>query len=221
VIFKNEDGEPPLERDLLIHCRVDANDPNQKKTQRISILDPNLEPLVYPLLFPFGDQSWGIDIPLHQRPNALRTIHRPSENPRTKVTQLQYYGYRFAIRDGFNAFLSAGKLTQQYYVDSYVKTEANRLNYIRMNQNQLRTEKYIGLMDHLQSEAAKQGLLPGKVVILPSSFQGSPRNMAQNYQDAMAIVRNYGKPDYFITMTCNPKWPEISDNLIEGQSSEF
>src|SRR5580698_4045704 len=90
-----------------------------------------------------------------------------------------------------------------------------------MNQNQLRTEKYIGLMDHLQSEAAKQGLLPGKVVILPSSFQGSPRNMAQNYQDAMAIVRNYGKPDYFITMTCNPKWPEISDNLIEGQSSEF
>lgn len=30
--------------------------------------------------------------------------------------------------------------------------------------------------------------------------------MNARYQDAMAIVRNCGKPDYFITMTCNPKW---------------
>jgi hypothetical protein len=33
--------------------------------------------------------------------------------------------------------------------------------------------------------------------------------MAQWYQDAMALVRHYGKPDLFITMTCNPYWPEI------------
>ncbi|UYV81456.1 hypothetical protein LAZ67_20001240 [Cordylochernes scorpioides] len=75
-------------------------------------------------------------------------------------------------------------------------------------------------MDYIQSEAAAQGvpLLPGKAVILPSSFQGSPRNMAQNYQDAMAIVRKHGKPDFFVTMTCNPKWLEIVENLEEGQS---
>ncbi|UYV63730.1 hypothetical protein LAZ67_2005450, partial [Cordylochernes scorpioides] len=78
------------------------------------------------------------------------------------------------------------------------------------------------LMDYIQSEAAAQGvpLLPGKAVILPSSFQGSPRNMAQNYQDAMAIVRKHGKPDFFVTMTCNPKWLEIVENLEEGQSVE-
>ncbi|XP_022177367.1 uncharacterized protein LOC111038543 [Myzus persicae] len=29
----------------------------------------------------------------------------------------------------------------------------------------------------------------------------------------MAIVRKYGKPDLFITFTCNPRWPEIADNL--------
>lgn len=46
----------------------------------------------------------------------------------------------------------------------------------------------------------------GRRVILPSSFVGSPRDMNARYQDAMAIVRNCGKPDYFITMTCNPKW---------------
>jgi hypothetical protein len=29
----------------------------------------------------------------------------------------------------------------------------------------------------------------------------------------MTYVRNYGKPDLFITMTCNPNWLEIKDNL--------
>ncbi|XP_046417440.1 uncharacterized protein LOC124178246 [Neodiprion fabricii] len=35
------------------------------------------------------------------------------------------------------------------------------------------------------------------------------RHMQQQYQDAMAITRKVGRPDLFITMTCNPKWPEI------------
>ena len=29
----------------------------------------------------------------------------------------------------------------------------------------------------------------------------------------MAVVQLYGKPDLFITFTCNPKWHEIRDNL--------
>jgi len=45
--------------------------------------------------------------------------------------------------------------------------------------------------------------------------------MAQNYQDAMAMVRKFGKPDLFITVTCNPKWREITDILEPWQRSEF
>ncbi|XP_053164950.1 uncharacterized protein LOC128350575 [Hemicordylus capensis] len=132
---------------------------------------------------------------------------------------MQYYGYRLSIRDDFNAFLHAGRLTQQYMVDAYVKTEANRLNFVWQNQPKLRVEKYSGLMDHLNEAANATGLIPGKTFILPSSFAGSPRNMLQNYQDAMAIVRKYGKPDLFITMTCNPKWEEIVENLEHGQTA--
>ena len=36
----------------------------------------------------------------------------------------------------------------------------------------------------------------------------------------MAIVREYHKPDYFITMTCNPNWSEIKDNLEPGQTAQ-
>lgn len=34
--------------------------------------------------------------------------------------------------------------------------------------------------------------------------------MFNNFQDAMAICRRYGYPDLFITITCNPQWPEIT-----------
>ena len=43
--------------------------------------------------------------------------------------------------------------------------------------------------------------------------------MMQNYQDAMAIVRMKGKPNLFITMTCNPNWRENKDNLLPGQQA--
>jgi hypothetical protein len=36
----------------------------------------------------------------------------------------------------------------------------------------------------------------------------------------MAIVRKQGKPDLFITMTCNTKWPEIVSALLPGQSAQ-
>uniref|UniRef100_A0A182PFC9 ATP-dependent DNA helicase n=1 Tax=Anopheles epiroticus TaxID=199890 RepID=A0A182PFC9_9DIPT len=57
----------------------------------------------------------------------------------------------------------------------------------------------------------------GRRVILSPSFVGSDRYMTAQYQDSMAIVRAFGKPDLFITITCNPKWPEIIENLLPGQ----
>jgi hypothetical protein len=31
----------------------------------------------------------------------------------------------------------------------------------------------------------------------------------------MAIAREYGKPDIFLTFTCNPRWDEITNELRE------
>ncbi|XP_076049277.1 uncharacterized protein LOC143029952 [Oratosquilla oratoria] len=70
---------------------------------------------------------------------------------------------------------------------------------------------YSGLMDHLARNNENED--PGGPVILPSSFTGSSRNMQQCYQDAMAIVCKYGRPDLFITYTCNPKCREVTENL--------
>jgi hypothetical protein len=38
--------------------------------------------------------------------------------------------------------------------------------------------------------------------------------------DAMALVRKYGKPDIFLTMTRNPNWDEIKNELYPGQCAQ-
>ena len=43
--------------------------------------------------------------------------------------------------------------------------------------------------------------------------------MHQSYLDAMAIVQVFGKPDLFVTMTCNPNWVEIKNNLRFNEES--
>lgn len=38
--------------------------------------------------------------------------------------------------------------------------------------------------------------------------------MRRRYLDAIALVQHFGKPDLFLTMTCNPMWPEIKEHLL-------
>ena len=36
----------------------------------------------------------------------------------------------------------------------------------------------------------------------------------------MAICRHFGKPDFFVTFTCNPNWNEIRQALLPGQQPQ-
>lgn len=126
---------------------------------------------------------------------------------------LQFYSYRLQERLKFNPLLHSGKLSQQFIIDAFLKVEGQRLQWNRQNQKQLRVDQYLGLMDYVQNKAEGQNMRAGRVVILPSSFIGSKRSLQQNYQDAMVLVAKFGKPDLFITFTCNPKWEEIKSEL--------
>ncbi|KAE8739271.1 hypothetical protein FOCC_FOCC015231 [Frankliniella occidentalis] len=55
------------------------------------------------------------------------------------------------------------------------------------------------------------GAVPGRIY-LPESFTGGPRYMKNRYQDAMAIVGRLGNPSYFLTITANAKWDEITQS---------
>jgi hypothetical protein len=112
---------------------------------------------------------------------------------------------------------AAGRLFQQYIVDCYASIEQDRLNWQRQNQESIRAELYQGLRDAVEAgETDAQKV--GRRIVLSSSFIGGDRHMHQLFQDAMSIVGELGKPDLFITVTCNPNWKEIKDELLPGQT---
>nr|XP_046478596.1 uncharacterized protein LOC124217240 [Neodiprion pinetum] len=159
----------------------------------------HVDPMTFPLLFPSGDLGWSYNMK-HVGTNK-------------KISPVQYYGHRLALRRGEaqNQLLRSGRLTQHYVIHAYLTIESQRLLFLRNNQKQLRVECYKGMTDHISNSEANTSdrTRLGNQMILPSSFSGSMRHMQQQYQDAMAITRKVGRPDLFITMTCNPKWPEI------------
>ncbi|XP_071688102.1 uncharacterized protein [Rutidosis leptorrhynchoides] len=107
-----------------------------------------------------------------------------------------------------------------YLVDAYTAVEEQRLKWLHHHQNELRIDLYNNVCDAITRGDTSAASIR-KRIILPSSHTGSPRYMVQNYQDAMALCREYDNPDLFITITSNPRWPEIVTMLcyIEGLRS--
>ncbi|KAL7600244.1 uncharacterized protein LOC111880953 [Lactuca sativa] len=60
----------------------------------------------------------------------------------------------------------------------------------------------------------------GRRVVLPANFIGGPRNMGRKYIDAMTLVQKFGKPDIFLTLTCNPNWPEIKQRMMGNEETQ-
>ncbi|KAL7284959.1 hypothetical protein ACG7TL_000048 [Trametes sanguinea] len=109
------------------------------------------------------------------------------------------------ISDLFNHLLRQFK-----FLDMFSRhLEWSRLQYIRANQLRLQ-----------QEDAEQMGVdtvEPNDNVYLPASFLGSNRWASEQIADSLAIAAMYGPPTFFITMTCNTSWPEITSQLASGQ----
>jgi hypothetical protein len=56
----------------------------------------------------------------------------------------------------------------------------------------------------------------GRLIVLPKNFNGGEHNFRAQFLDAMTLVIQFGKPDYFVTMTCNPYWKQVGRELFPG-----
>ncbi|KAK9056489.1 hypothetical protein SSX86_023850 [Deinandra increscens subsp. villosa] len=194
-------GDSNENRDIIVQTQSGS-------LQRISELHPSYLPLQYPLLFPYGEDGYRVDIPHRDLPCS-------SNSKRSTCTMREFFSYRIQDRvNTFSLILNARRLLQQFLVDAYTMIETERLYFIRANQTVLRCESYEKLIE-AQNQGNTQLSNVGQRVILPSSFTGGARYMMQNYLDAMALCKWFGYPDFFITVTCNPKWPEIMRCLLD------
>ena len=178
VIMPSNAHEAASKRDVVVY-RSPEEHPAGHSLMTIDTIHSMYDPLMYVLMFPFGDKGYSPD------------AHLLTKKPSDCCTTMQYYKYRQMPQggDSFNTIHRMARLFQYYVVDMYAKIEYNRLQYLRYNQSQLHTDLYQGLADAVESSDGQlDGSLLGKKVILPSSFIGSPRYQHQLYQDTMAIV---------------------------------
>jgi hypothetical protein len=189
------------ERDIIIQREAGG-------LEQISALHPAFMALQYPLLFPYAEAGW--------QPGVLYTGAAPAtENAHVRVTMQDYYCYMFHYRKNEpNPYLCYGALSSQAKVDARACVDENRLRYIVQKQADIRMESIQGICDAI-SRGSTEGSEMGKMTILPASHTGGRRYMIQNYHDGIAICREYGPPDFFITFTCNPKWLEIAEAIFE------
>ena len=191
-------GDSHTDRDIIIESC-------SKNLRRISKLHPKFMSLQYPLLFPYGEDGYHTQIPFANQEHCT-----PAK--RQKVTMRAYYAYVIQERVGDNSTLpKGGRLYQQFLVDAFMNVEQERLDFIRSNQENLRTESYKGIQEAIL-RGDINGSSAGKI-ILPSSLTGGPRYMMNNYQDAMAICHYFGNPNLFIAFTCNVNRPEIHGEI--------
>ncbi|GFR71486.1 ATP-dependent DNA helicase PIF1 [Elysia marginata] len=178
-------GDSTGNLDIILRSR----EGDGQELKRINTCHRSYDSLLYILIFPTGCDGWHL---------GLNRIDN------RKLTAADFYKSRLQIHhEDFNIFFKGKKLTELYAVDQWAKVEAGRLDWVRRNKKALRVEKYQGLLDAVQAGDVNE---IGVKVILPSTIYGSPRFYSEAFQDAMAIVRHLGKPDIFITFTCNSKW---------------
>ncbi|XP_012852527.1 PREDICTED: uncharacterized protein LOC105972131 [Erythranthe guttata] len=99
--------------------------------------------LIYPLIFPHGEDGYRDDIPLMETSVSGTRI-------RKKLTMRQYFAYRIQKRFGDSAvLLHSKKLCQQFMVDAFSMVESERLKFIRFNQDKLRVDMYKGIEESI------------------------------------------------------------------------
>ncbi|GKA49641.1 hypothetical protein Tco_0742714, partial [Tanacetum coccineum] len=67
-------------------------------------------------------------------------------------------------------------------------------------------------------EAGWHSRIPSEVVDIRELIDDED-DIIEDEEDAMTLVQDVGKPDIFLTMTCNSNCPEIVENLYEGQTA--
>ncbi|XP_013613951.1 PREDICTED: uncharacterized protein LOC106320129 [Brassica oleracea var. oleracea] len=161
--------------------------------------------LQYPLLFPYGEYGFHPEIPLHLETCTSRT--------RQFLTIRQNYVSQIQTRlnQGIT-LIKGGRFLHQFVVDVYTAIEEDRLRWARNNQDILRAELYNNVIDSVNKGDTDAKII-GQRFILPSSFTCGSWYLVEKYHDAMAICREFGNPDLFITMTANPNWSENKEHL--------
>lgn len=219
------------------------------KSQLVNYYYGFYDPLQYPFLFPYRQNRWHcgiqkIEQPMHKS-KKKRSCYKNDQllslsnmcsidelldmeaqilqNKKQRMNIIscrEYYCYKIQIRDDEeNINLHSGRLFQQYSIDEFVKLETQRLDFTFLNQDLFRVDVPQGIID-IPKLGEREASKIGKKNFLPLSFTDDPGDMHRHYMDAIALVQHFGRPDIFLTMTCNSSGPEIKEHMLSTNEAQ-
>ncbi len=184
---------PRNPRTVVFHSRTSGH------AQYLDPMSCLYEPLSYPLWFPSGGRGWGPDV---------------VSASGGKLTQMWWYRQLLLRMSYMHA---CGRLLNEWLINMYCRMEDERFSVVRSDQYR-RIAMRRDLCEVVANEAQATPASTKKYY-LPASVPGSPRHLRRLRADALEMARRLGVPTFFVTLTCNPYWPEILRHLLPGQTA--
>jgi hypothetical protein len=181
---------------IAFHRREDG----EWRNHRIWPGDPLFMELQYPLLFPRGKGGWW---------RGYTTMQGD------KISLADYM--RHATYQ-FDHLRKSAALAQQFTLDMHATVQWERLVY---HEKQLPKKRLVRRREVGRAAAEGGGAVPAADAGVPfhsASFTGSPAYYSLHRKKALVLLARMGKPSYFVTFTCNAKWPEIEAALPPGDT---
>ena len=196
---------------------------SDKYSRKISDFDARFEPLCFPLIHVCPKDSTGWR---HSRKDEA------TPNPYSGVSAQEYGCFHLFSRateknpDGEpGPALIGRKLTEYFFLQLGIRAITQRISY----HSQQIVKKYA--TKEFLEEARVTTVVENRRVTthdatndtttatttLDASYPRGKRARIQDLNDSLALKARLGCPDYFLTMTANPHWPEILRELRPGE----
>jgi hypothetical protein len=189
------------------------------ETFKIPTTSSQLEPIVYPLLFPHGEKGWCKNTNIKYLPYLASRILMPEKDSENESGFLQCWNKEGTRLLKTNRFQLMSRVSQHFIVEGVSRLVDSHLSFIKANNgfildNQSQAE---GVNAHLDQSREEMNFT--SKTFLNDSITGSPRHLKALAQNSLHIVSEKGKPHCFLTLTANPNWPEIQERLFPGQTA--
>ncbi len=177
--------------------------------------DSRYESMSYPLFDVTGQHGWFKAENCQVRASGFELTTRElpyySDTEGKKLTLRQYVQYNFC-QNQIHCWVP--KLQQEWLLDQISRAESIQEPWIvnhMMKMDKMRTATLREFTRNPNTQTT------GHRSRIPSTVRGSQSYRRDKVDLGMAHVYEYGPPTLFITMTANPAWPEIVNNLRPGQ----
>nr|GEX13634.1 DNA helicase [Tanacetum cinerariifolium] len=157
---------------------------------------------------------------IHDTANEVNNRMANFGNEHESVLKKEIVEGLIQLLDSHNALVQLFHTARNKYMEADIpEFKVMLYNVIGTRQYELPTAETIGAIVFAETSGIYDAILRGDrdannlglCTVLTTSFTGGPRYMYAHYLDALAICRVHRSLSFFITFTCNAKWPEIEE----------